>query len=104
MVLLDALCSRILSLIFFFSIKLYLLLVQCNRLDIFIDKIKLKSGKDEPILSVIDDGHGMEYEEIVKMVSFGHKQPDGNDPDRIGRFGVGFKVASSLSLGLGRVT
>ena len=38
------------------------------------------------------DLQGMEYKEILKMVSFGHKQSNSDDPDRIGRFGVGFKV------------
>lgn len=55
--------------------------------------IKLeKSGKDVPMLSVIDDGQGMDHDEVVKMVSFGHKQLDKDDKDHIGRFGVGFKV------------
>ncbi|KAF7829080.1 MORC family CW-type zinc finger protein 4-like isoform X1 [Senna tora] len=68
---------------------------KATKMDIFIDMIKLKnSGKDEPMLSFIDDGHGMGYEEILKMVSFGHKQPVGDVPDRIGRFGVGFKTGA----------
>ena len=54
-----------------------------------------KTGKYVPILSVIDDGQGMNHEEVMKMVSFGHKQLDGDDPDRIGKFGIGFKVACS---------
>ncbi|XP_054775885.1 uncharacterized protein LOC129284428 [Prosopis cineraria] len=65
------------------------------KMDIFIDTIKLKkSGNDEPMLSVIDDGQGMEYKDILKMVSFGHKQSNSDDPDRIGRFGVGFKTGA----------
>lgn len=67
-------------------------------MDIFIDMIKMKkSGNNEPMLSVIDDGRGMNYEEIVKMVSFGHNHPDCDEPDRIGRFGVGFKVVFSFA-------
>lgn len=66
-------------------------------MDIFVDMIKMKkSGKDVPMLSVIDDGQGMNHDEVVKMVSFGHKQPDIDDKDQIGRFGVGFKVVFFL--------
>ena len=50
------------------------------------------------MLSVIDDGQGMKHNEVVKMVSFGHKQPDKDVKDRIGRFGVGFKVVMFLFL------
>lgn len=64
-----------------------------NRLDISIEIIySKKAGEDVPMLSVIDDGQGMTHQEIVRMVSFGHKQPDADDPDHIGRFGIGFKV------------
>lgn len=63
-------------------------------MDIFVEMIKLKkSGKDVPMLSVIDDGQGMNHEEVIKMVSLGHKQSGYDDKDQIGRFGVGFKVA-----------
>lgn len=59
--------------------------------------IKMKnSGKNVPMLSVIDDGQGMNHDEVVKMVSFGHKRPDNDDKDQIGRFGVGFKVVFFL--------
>ena len=51
-----------------------------------------KAGKNIPLLSVIDDGHGMTHQDIVRMTSIGHKQPDEDDLERIGRFGVGFKV------------
>lgn len=50
------------------------------------------------MLSVVDDGHGMSHKEIMVMLSLGHKQPDADDPDHIGRFGVGFKVDVILSL------
>lgn len=72
----------------------FLLLVCVDRLDIFIEIIYSKqAGKDIPMLSVIDDGHGMTHEEVVRMTCFGHKQPKLDDLDHIGRFGVGFKVA-----------
>lgn len=49
-----------------------------------------------PVLSFVDDGHGMSHVDVVRMLSFGHKQPDGDDPDHIGRFGIGFKVLNLL--------
>lgn len=61
------------------------------RLDISIDMIYF-GGKEIPMLAIVDDGHGMSHEDILKMVSFGRKQPDANDPNYIGRYGVGFKV------------
>ena len=45
-----------------------------------------------PVLSVIDDGCGMTYSEMMKMISFGHKRPNELSKDQIGRFGIGFKV------------
>lgn len=76
-------------------LKRYLLFLWCwcNRIDIFVDMIYMKkSGNDVPMLSVIDDGQGMSHDEIMRMVSFGHKKSDYDDKDQIGRFGVGFKV------------
>ncbi|XAR73660.1 hypothetical protein NMG60_11007701 [Bertholletia excelsa] len=68
---------------------------KASRLEISIDMVFLKSaGKDVPMLSVIDDGHGMTHQEIVKMIAFGHKQTDADDPNQIGRFGIGFKTGA----------
>lgn len=68
-----------------------------NRLDISINMIYLKNaGKEIPMLSVIDDGQGMTHHEVVRMMCFGHKQPEGDELERIGRFGVGFKVSLSF--------
>ncbi|KAJ9704153.1 hypothetical protein PVL29_005437 [Vitis rotundifolia] len=65
---------------------------KATKLDISIEMIySKKAGEDIPMLSVKDDGQGMTHKEIVRMVSFGHKQPDTDDPDHIGRFGIGFK-------------
>lgn len=65
-----------------------------NRLDISIGMIySKKAGKNIPLLSVIDDGQGMTHPEVVRMTCFGHKQPEGDELERIGRFGVGFKVS-----------
>ncbi|XP_058777655.1 uncharacterized protein LOC131651943 isoform X1 [Vicia villosa] len=68
---------------------------KATKIDIFVDMIKMKkSGNDVPMLSVIDDGHGMNHDEIMRMVSFGHKKSDYDDKDQIGRFGVGFKTGA----------
>ncbi|KAG8660127.1 MORC family CW-type zinc finger protein 3 isoform X1 [Manihot esculenta] len=68
---------------------------KASRLDISIEIIYSKrDGKDIPMLSVIDDGHGMTHQEVVRMMCFGHKQPDANHQDHIGRFGVGFKTGA----------
>ncbi|KAK9284934.1 hypothetical protein L1049_024115 [Liquidambar formosana] len=68
---------------------------KASKLEIFVEEIYSKKvGKNIPMLSVIDDGYGMTHQEIVRMISFGHKQPDGDDPDRIGRFGIGFKTGA----------
>lgn len=50
------------------------------------------AGKDIPMLSVIDDGCGMNHADIQRMISFGHAQTEADDPNRIGRYGIGFKV------------
>ncbi|KAL2348718.1 hypothetical protein Fmac_002718 [Flemingia macrophylla] len=67
---------------------------KATKMDIFVDMIRLNSGKDVPILSVIDDGQGMNHDEVMKMVSIGHKQSDKDDKDHIGKFGVGFKTGT----------
>ncbi|TKY70223.1 MORC family CW-type zinc finger protein 3 [Spatholobus suberectus] len=67
---------------------------KATKMDIFVDMINLKSGKDVPMLSIIDDGQGMNHDEVMKMVSFGHKQSDKDDKDHIGKFGVGFKTGA----------
>jgi hypothetical protein len=41
------------------------------------------------VLCVVDNGHGMSYAEMMRMVSFGHKRPDEHCKDQ---FGIGFKV------------
>ena len=68
-----------------------------GRLEISVEMIYFKKiGKHIPLLSVIDDGHGMTHQDVVIMTSIGHKQPDDDVPERIGRFGVGFKVNSGV--------
>ncbi|XP_052725866.1 uncharacterized protein LOC108334746 isoform X4 [Vigna angularis] len=68
---------------------------KATKMDIFVDIIQLKkSRKDVPMLCLIDDGQGMNHDEVMKMVSFGHKQSHKVDTDRIGKFGVGFKTGA----------
>lgn len=63
------------------------------RLEIAINKFYSKTAcKEIPMLSLIDDGHGMSHADIQRMVSFGHGQTEVDDPDHIGMYGIGFKV------------
>ncbi|KAM3192656.1 hypothetical protein ACQJBY_069703 [Aegilops geniculata] len=63
-----------------------------SRLDIFIQTMFSKKAAGKvPVLSVIDDGRGMAYPEMMRMISFGHKRPNEHCNDQIGRFGIGFK-------------
>uniref|UniRef100_A0A803NCP2 CW-type domain-containing protein n=1 Tax=Chenopodium quinoa TaxID=63459 RepID=A0A803NCP2_CHEQI len=65
---------------------------RASRLEIAVETIFDKTvGSEIPMLSVIDDGVGMNHQEILRMISFGHKVPDEDNQDCIGRFGVGFK-------------
>ncbi|AQL04932.1 Protein MICRORCHIDIA 7 [Zea mays] len=36
----------------------------------------------------------MTYPDIMRMISFGHKRPNGHREDQIGRFGIGFKTGA----------
>ncbi|XP_021714078.1 MORC family CW-type zinc finger protein 3-like isoform X2 [Chenopodium quinoa] len=68
---------------------------RASRLEIAVETIFDKTaGSEIPMLSVIDDGVGMNHQEILSMISFGHKVPDEDNQDCIGRFGVGFKTGS----------
>ncbi|VFQ75528.1 unnamed protein product [Cuscuta campestris] len=72
---------------------------KATKFEISIGLIYLKSiEKEVPMLSVIDDGCGMSHQEILRMISFGHRQPQEDNPDRIGRFGIGFKTGA-MALG-----
>lgn len=62
-------------------------------MNISIESLYSKKAREMiPVLSFVDNGHGMSHVDVVRMLSFGHKQPDRDDPDHIGRFGIGFKV------------
>ncbi|KAG2612900.1 hypothetical protein PVAP13_4KG313600 [Panicum virgatum] len=66
-----------------------------SRLDISIESMFLKKEDTYvPVLCVIDDGHGMTYDDMMRMISFGNKGPNKQCPDKIGRCGVGFKTGA----------
>ncbi|XP_056696749.1 uncharacterized protein [Spinacia oleracea] len=68
---------------------------RASRLEVAIETIFDKAvGSEIPMLSIIDDGVGMNHQDILRMISFGHKVPDDDNQDRVGRFGVGFKTGS----------
>ncbi|KAL6511199.1 hypothetical protein OROHE_020568 [Orobanche hederae] len=68
---------------------------KATKLEVAIGKFYSKTaGKDIPMLSLIDDGHGMSHEDVQRMISFGHAQPEADDPNHIGRYGVGFKTGN----------
>lgn len=67
---------------------------KASRLDILIEDMVGDGGLSIPVLHVIDNGLGMNHEEIVKMLSFGHKRPKESDAEQIGHFGVGFKTGA----------
>ncbi|XP_068653459.1 uncharacterized protein [Aristolochia californica] len=72
---------------------------KASRLQISIESFYSKQAvRKIPVLFIIDDGHGMSHSDIVRMLSFGHKQPDEDNPDHIGRFGIGFK-SGAMRLG-----
>lgn len=78
------------------SANYFFLVVYHGRLSISIEYLFSKKAQEKiPVLSVIDDGHGMTYTDMMRMISFGHKRPNEHREDQIGRFGIGFKVEIS---------
>ncbi|CAM6012481.1 unnamed protein product [Sphagnum balticum] len=68
-----------------------------TRLDISVAQMAIfkNSQKDRiPVLQVCDNGCGMSHQDIVRMLSLGHKRPGVDDVDQIGCFGVGFKTGA----------
>jgi hypothetical protein len=57
-----------------------------------------KAGGKVPVLCVFDNGHGMTYHQMMKMVLFGHDRPNEHRQDQIGRFGIGFKVNKCVKI------
>lgn len=52
-------------------------------------------GMDEPIISILDDGHGMDLDELTENMRIGCKDPeDDRHKGDLGRFGSGMKTAS----------
>jgi len=75
---------------------LFLIVYRYGRLNISVESLFSKKAQRKiPVLSVIDDGHGMTYADMMRMISFGHKRPTDHREDQIGRFGIGFKVDTS---------
>ena len=75
---------------------LFLIVYRYGRLNISVESFFSKKAQRKiPVLSVIDDGHGMTYADMMRMISFGHKRPTDHREDQIGRFGIGFKVDTS---------
>ncbi|GJN38845.1 hypothetical protein PR202_gb27923 [Eleusine coracana subsp. coracana] len=66
-----------------------------SRLSISVEYMFSKKAQNKiHVLSVIDDGHGMTYTDMMRMISFGHKRPNEHCEDQIGRFGIGFKTGA----------
>ncbi|KAJ1259943.1 hypothetical protein BS78_10G194400 [Paspalum vaginatum] len=66
-----------------------------SRLSISIEYLFSKKTQGKiPVLSVIDDGHGMTYTDMMRMISFGHKRQNEHQVDQIGKFGIGFKTGA----------
>ncbi|WVZ79373.1 hypothetical protein U9M48_026955 [Paspalum notatum var. saurae] len=66
-----------------------------SRLSISIESLFSKKAQGKiPVLSVIDDGHGMTYTDMIRMISFGHKRQSEHQVDQIGKFGIGFKTGA----------
>lgn len=57
--------------------------------------IKLKFESEEPIIQIIDDGHGMNESELIEAMRLGSKNPlDNREEKDLGRFGLGLKSSS----------
>ncbi|XP_042010035.1 ATPase MORC2-like isoform X2 [Salvia splendens] len=68
---------------------------KATKLEIAINKFYSKIAcKEIPMLSLIDDGHGMSHADIQRMVSFGHGKTEVDDPNHIGMYGIGFKTGT----------
>ncbi|KAL8492252.1 hypothetical protein ACS0TY_023768 [Phlomoides rotata] len=68
---------------------------KATKLEVDISMVySITVDKDIPMLSVIDDGHGMHHEDIQRMISFGRGQPKTDDSDHIGKYGIGFKTGA----------
>lgn len=58
-------------------------------------KILINANTDERILSITDNGIGMNKQELLQAMKYGSKSSlDSRDKDDLGRFGLGLKMAS----------
>ncbi|KAI3889095.1 hypothetical protein MKW92_051100 [Papaver armeniacum] len=72
---------------------------QATRLEISIDThYSAGVGKNIPIMSIIDNGHGMSHEEIKQMLCIGCRSCRADDRGHIGIFGIGFQ-SGTMNLG-----
>ena len=60
---------------------------------VYIEPTDGPSGSDRPFVAVVDDGHGMQKTELVKVMKYGHQSS--NIEKNLGRFGLGMKTAST---------
>ena len=51
------------------------------------------SSYGDPLVTIADNGHGMDYEGLFEAMRYGAAEVD--DPNRLGRFGLGLKTAST---------
>ena len=57
--------------------------------------IRFSWDNGNPWISIIDDGNGMDMDELLTAMQIGSINPlDQRDPDDLGRFGLGLKTAS----------
>ncbi|KAI3947932.1 hypothetical protein MKW92_024873 [Papaver armeniacum] len=72
---------------------------QATRLEISIDtNYSGGVGKNIPIMSIVDNGHGMSHEDIKQMLRIGCRSCRADDRDHIGIFGIGFQ-SGTMNLG-----
>lgn len=57
-------------------------------------RIELRTNGD-PLVTVVDDGCGMNREELLDGMRYGSSDSQRKDPKRLGKFGLGLKTAST---------
>ena len=66
------------------------LTAESNRIEIYSPP-----GLEEPLISILDDGYGMDADELIENMRIGCKDPsDEREKGDLGRFGSGMKTAS----------
>ncbi|CAH9098394.1 unnamed protein product [Cuscuta epithymum] len=72
---------------------------KATKLSVSLEYLK-SVGEEIPMLSFVDDGCGMNHEEVLKMISFGPPKRKEYDTGHIeiGRFGISFKIGA-MALG-----